>query len=113
MESIVYPTSVRSKRVFTADNITLNFLHLLVTVLKFSSRLNSLLAHTFRTIFEYLSRICIAAQDHLLIGGNTLAELLENFKTVTRRCRKLNVIFSAVKTRLGLTEAPFFACFRQ
>lgn len=69
---------------------------------------SGILAHVVRTIFGDLHRICIAAQDNLLIGGNTIPELLENVKTVIRRCNKYNVILSAAKTKFGLREAPFF-----
>ena len=69
---------------------------------------SGILAHVVRTIFGDLSKICIAAQDNLLIGGNSLQELLENFKTVIRRCADYNVILSAGKTKFGMREAPFF-----
>jgi len=42
------------------------------------------------------------------IGGNSLQELLDNFKTVIRRVADYNVILSAGKTKFGMRGAPYF-----
>jgi len=69
---------------------------------------SGILAHLVQMIFGDLSDICIAAQDNLLVGADTLDQLLINWKIVIERCILWNVILSAPKTQYALTEAPFF-----
>jgi len=69
---------------------------------------SGILAHIARQIFGDLGDFVISVQDNLLIGGDTLYELYCNIIKVLERAVKYNVKLSAIKSRFGVRQVPFF-----